>query len=393
MSEEAGGSDRMSEEMAQQLRAGPSRGSLMRIAREKAGLSVQQLANGMNLSQKQIMALESDDLAALPSATFVRGFVRNYARIVGCDPYQFEGGEVLGAEKSESSSFTLSPPAENMPIHSNRADSNRRWMIAAGVIVVIGLIGGYVRWEHVEQARSLIIPQTENTVAAAPKLSAEDQPAANALNAAAPVTVEAAPVGSVPASPSTAASSPLPASAVPTNPIALNAASSNTVPAQAGPAANSPALTKAAELSKNPDPAKNSEPGKNVLAASLAPSASAPSKVAATDTDTAATAAAAATAANGVVSPPRLDPSLPAFPVVLNVSQESWVDVREIGGKVFVHGMVKAGERREFQARGQVKVVIGNAPGVSLSWKGKAMDLTDSTKDSVAKLILEPDAE
>jgi len=389
VSEEAGGSDRMSEEMAQQLRAGPSRGSLMRIAREKAGLSVQQLANGMNLSQKQIMALESDDLAALPSATFVRGFVRNYARIVGCDPSQFEGVEVLGAEKSESSSFTLSPPAENMPIQSNRADSNRRWMIAAGVIVVIGLIGGYVRWEHVEQARSLIIPQTENTVAAAPKLSAEDQPAANALNPAAPVTAESVPVGSVPASPSTAASSPLPASAVPTNPIALNAASSNTVPAQAGPAANSPALTKAAELSKNPDPAKNSELGKNVLAASPAPSASAPSKVAATDTD----AVAAATAANGVVSPPRLDPSLPAFPVVLNVSQESWVDVREIGGKVFVHGMVKAGERREFQARGQVKVVIGNAPGVSLSWKGKAMDLTDSTKDSVAKLTLEPDAE
>jgi hypothetical protein len=30
---------------------------------------------------------------------------------------------------------------------------------------------------------------------------------------------------------------------------------------------------------------------------------------------------------------------------------------------------------------------------VSLSWKGKTIDLTDSTKDSVAKLTLEPVAE
>lgn len=385
VSEESGGLDRMSEEMAQQLRAGPSRGSLMRIAREKAGLSIQQLANGMNLSQKQIMALESDDLSALPSATFVRGFVRNYARIVGCDPSQFDVMEVLGVEKSETPSFTLSPPAENMPILSNRADSNRRWMMAAGVIVLIGLIGGYVKWDHVEQARSLIIPQTETTVPAAPKLSAEDQPAANALNAAAPVSAEGAPTGSAPPSSSSANSNAAPSNSTAPNAVSSTAASATAQPTQAGPSANSPALTKAPEIAKNTDPAKNSELGKNGVASSPAPSAPASSKVAATDAD--------AAAANAMVPPPRLDPSLPAFPVVLNLSQESWVDVREIGGKVFVHGMVKAGERREFQARGQVKVVIGNAPGVSLSWKGKAIDLTDSTKDSVAKLTLEPDAE
>ena len=362
MSEDSNELDQMSEGMADQLRQGPGRGALMRIAREKAGLSVQQLANGMNLSQKQILALEADDLSALPSATFVRGFVRNYARIVGCDPSQFDVSTPLPAEQQQTASQTLTPPAENMPIQSNRYDANRRWMIAAGVVVVIGLVGGYVKWEHIEQARSLLLPKAELNVPSAPRLSAEDQPAptaAPALESQAPPSASATetPGAAAPLQPASSAASTAALPATPAPPVAPPASASTVSPPKTtaiNPAPVSPVATPSPVVSPAP---KSISADAEALAAASAP---------------------------------RLDPSLPAFPVVLDLSQDSWVDVREIGGKVFVHGTVKAGEHREFQARGQVKVIIGNAPGVSLSWKGKAVDLSDSTKDSVARLTLEP---
>jgi len=371
VSEESAGADRMSDEMAQQLSQGPGRGALMRIAREKAGLSVQQLASGMNLSQKQILALESDDLSALPSAAFVRGFVRNYARIVGCDPAEFEVTEIQTAHRSDATPITLSPPAENMPIQSNRAHANRRWIIAAGLVVFIGLIGGYVKWEHVEQARNLIIQRTDSITPATPKLSAEDQPGGNV---APPISTEST---STTLGSSTSSSQPQGSSTPPVNSAPVPAPQvAGSSAASAAPAA--PVIAPPASASLSVKPVLNAGGASPSSSSSLA-GAPTPLKLPASDADSA--------------SPPRLDPSLPAYPVVLDFSQESWVDVREMGGKVFVHGIVKSGERREYQARGQVKVVIGNAPGVSLSWKGKTIDLTDSTKDSVAKLTLEPVAE
>jgi len=322
----------------------------MRTAREKAGLTVAQLATGMNLSQRQILALEADDLTALPSATFVRGFVRNYARIVGCDPAEFESVEYTRAERKDSPAITLAPPADHMPIESNRSSANRRWLIAAGVALVIGLIGGYVRLEHVEQARDLIVKQSESlSPVATPNLAREDQPAVTSPSEAVSNASSAAPS----ASPVASADPQGTASPVRTTPPA---ASSAAVPSSSASSTSS---------------------------AIPSPAVVAPPKVVAAD---------ATADTNASPAPQRLDPNLPAYPVVLDLQQDSWVDLREIGGKVFIHGLVKAGEHRQYQARGQVKVVIGNASSASLSWKGKAVDLTESTKESVAKLVLDPDA-
>lgn len=365
VSEEKGELDQMPESMVQELAKGPSRGALMRIAREKAGLTVQQLANAMNLSQKQIVALEADDLDALPSATFVRGFVRNYARIVGCDPNQFAVDDEEHTPLSQASAFQLSPPAENMPIKSNRAHANRRWMMAAGVVILLGLMGGYLKWEHIEQARSMIVPQKNSSLPSGTTLSPEDQLLATAakVESSVPEKPAESPVLSVPSSPAVSRVEP----PVKTNPVP--------------PAETTPAPTKAAS-----NPTRSSPSAMAGTSAATASTAQSPAKAVVTGESENANAA-------PYSAPPRLDPSLPAFPVVLDVAQESWIDVREVGGKVFVHGIVKAGERKEYQARGQVKVVIGNAPGVSLSWKGRAIDLNESTKDSVAKLTLEPDSE
>jgi len=64
----------------------PSVGSQLRQAREGRGLAVSDIAQALKLGPRQVEALERDDWADLPGTTFIRGFVRNYARLVGLDP-------------------------------------------------------------------------------------------------------------------------------------------------------------------------------------------------------------------------------------------------------------------------------------------------------------------
>ena len=61
-------------------------GQALRDAREAQGLSVEDVANRLRLMHRQIDAMETGDFASLGQPVFARGFVRNYARLLGLDP-------------------------------------------------------------------------------------------------------------------------------------------------------------------------------------------------------------------------------------------------------------------------------------------------------------------
>ncbi len=63
----------------------PSVGARLRQAREAMGLQINEVAQTLKLGARQVEALERDDWSALPGQTFVRGFVRNYSRLVQLD--------------------------------------------------------------------------------------------------------------------------------------------------------------------------------------------------------------------------------------------------------------------------------------------------------------------
>ena len=63
----------------------PSIGKTLREARDKQGLSAEEVAAKLKLKPKTIAALEADDFDSLPALTYVKGHVRNYARIVDLD--------------------------------------------------------------------------------------------------------------------------------------------------------------------------------------------------------------------------------------------------------------------------------------------------------------------
>ena len=63
-----------------------SPGERLRKAREAADLSVRDVATTLRLEPRTIEALESGSFDELPAPTFVRGYLRGYARVVGLPP-------------------------------------------------------------------------------------------------------------------------------------------------------------------------------------------------------------------------------------------------------------------------------------------------------------------
>ncbi len=68
------------------LDAALSPGQLLSQERERQHKSHNDIARQLRLTLRQVQALESDNYAALPGTTFVRGFMRNYAKLLGMDP-------------------------------------------------------------------------------------------------------------------------------------------------------------------------------------------------------------------------------------------------------------------------------------------------------------------
>lgn len=61
-------------------------GAVLASERQRLGWSVGDVAAKLRMSIVQIEALERSDYARLPTGTFLRGFVRSYAKLLGLDP-------------------------------------------------------------------------------------------------------------------------------------------------------------------------------------------------------------------------------------------------------------------------------------------------------------------
>lgn len=63
----------------------PTPGSLLRHQRQHIGWTVEEIANALCLSPELIRALEADEYSGMGGSTFILGYLRGYARLVGID--------------------------------------------------------------------------------------------------------------------------------------------------------------------------------------------------------------------------------------------------------------------------------------------------------------------
>ena len=69
----------------QQRAAGGSVGAQLRQAREARGMSIDSVGQAIKLAPRQVAAIEADAFDQLLSPTYARGFIRNYASLIGLD--------------------------------------------------------------------------------------------------------------------------------------------------------------------------------------------------------------------------------------------------------------------------------------------------------------------
>ncbi|MFN3750412.1 MAG: helix-turn-helix domain-containing protein [Thiobacillus sp.] len=102
-------------------------GTLLREAREAQQMSVDAVAARLRLMQRQIELIEADDFDGLGRPVFARGFVRNYARLLGMDPAplltRMEG-----------------PETEPSPVRRAEPPLPRSWLSSPWLVVLL-LIG------------------------------------------------------------------------------------------------------------------------------------------------------------------------------------------------------------------------------------------------------------
>ena len=164
-------------------------GTLLRAGREAAGLTVSAVAQQLKLAPRQIVALEEGDFAKLPGRTFVRGFVRNYARLLRLDTDAVIKALPEGAAPAAHENPSLAPtprPMGELPAEVHARPSAARWAIPLALVAVVTVAAVY------EIAR----PPAEHG-----KPVVSDKPA--------PPAVQAAPPAAMPGNTTTALPNPL----------------------------------------------------------------------------------------------------------------------------------------------------------------------------------------
>jgi cytoskeleton protein RodZ len=75
-------------------------------------------------------------------------------------------------------------------------------------------------------------------------------------------------------------------------------------------------------------------------------------------------------------------------PIVLTYSGPSWTEIRDRNGQLLISRLVAANSIEPVRGAQPFDIVLGNAPAVTLTYRGKSVDLSPHTRQNVARLTL-----
>ena len=126
----------MSEVENQEIRI--SAGEQLKHLREQKNFSVNDIASRLNLETRIIEAIERNDFEKLTAATYARGYLRSYAKLLGADP------DTIIASYNDSAP----EPPEIIPEikHTTQTSSNDKPVKAFTYLISLTLVILLVAW-------------------------------------------------------------------------------------------------------------------------------------------------------------------------------------------------------------------------------------------------------
>ncbi|SDX97824.1 RodZ domain-containing protein [Delftia lacustris] len=303
-------------------------GTLLRQAREAAGLSLAGLAAALKVPAPKLEALEADDYAAFQDHVFMRALAQSVCRTLRVDSASVlallprtqlksladDRGSINATFKERSFKATGTP--------LGRENGSRKVAIIV-LLLLAAAAAVYFLPKHEGDAEE---PQAGSSDAAAlvsPAATVSEPVAAQ--EPVAPAVTAPASEGAAPAAPAPA---PAPAPAAPATTPAVQA------PAAAAPAAGVPG-------------------------------------------DVPADAAAATPATQAAQTPGGV--------LVMKASAQSWVQVKDANGRVVLQKTLAAGESVGAEGALPLSVIVGNASGTEVRVRGELLEVAKTTRDNVAR--------
>jgi len=379
-----------------------SAGQTLRQAREQQNLTVAQVAQQLNLGKSLIEDLELDQVDAKLSSTFVRGYLRSYAKLL-----KIPAQQVLDAYSSNSKGLHQIPSlTRSFSKRTAKEATENRFMwvtyFVIAVFVVLLVLGFWQsRFGGSASGSALPMAQTDETMLASEEAKpVETQPyqqteQPQTQQNSIPVTqldhsptatdtpaLTTAPQSSlttdvpaiIPGQPEAVVTQPtatVPQATTDTN-SATTSVDAVTIPVQTTPQLQQsiPAVTAPVQNeSQTSVPVTNDVPA--VATADTAVQPAVQTTTSATETPAA---AAVDASANATIN--------------LSLNAECWMDVVDATGKRLVFGSRQAGEQLNLRGVAPVKVLLGNAAAATLSFNGEAIDLSGYPTGRVARLTL-----
>ncbi|GMU64807.1 MAG: hypothetical protein AMXMBFR36_10810 [Acidobacteriota bacterium] len=125
-----------------------SLGSWLRAQREARGVGLREIADSSKISLRYLEALESDRFEVLPAPVFTRGFLREYARVVGLDPDEVVNLYLVVARdrEAESSAPAGAESVAERPRSSGPSALGYGLLLLLAVAVFLGLAALFSWW-------------------------------------------------------------------------------------------------------------------------------------------------------------------------------------------------------------------------------------------------------
>ena len=334
-------------------------GKILQIAREEKNLRPEDVAYEIRLTPSQVLALEENDYSKMPEETYVRGYLRNYARLVGIPENTILMAFARETRSSEKKPQQVIPSGESV---INKSSKGIRLFAVIFLIAVIALSAVWVLVPHDK------LPLTGEKA---------DSPAVEEKTVA---KVEEVPVGASTLS----LDSPVESSVV-----------EKTTITSTRPTASVAETTSAAIVMPQSASSEEQQVISETTPLQVQAEAEVLIPVQAVDTtasvDTADTDTTPATTGVTVAGSRETESSVEAAgdgTLSISYSNDSWTDVRDANGKKLLYRTVKKGENIVIAGKLPLSVFFGFAQGVKVTFNGEEIDVPGYTRGVFARFTV-----